>query len=436
MPAMDFPNSPVNGQTTTDGRYYFDSSVGTSGAWRSTPLPVGGLPAGSIMAWGTNTPPANWLIADGSAVSRSTYSSLFAVIGTQYGAGNGTTTFNLPDLRGRVPVGRNGGTFGTLAGTGGAETHSLSVGEMPNHTHTFSGTTASDGAHQHNIYLGSTQLGYTNSTASVGSGLGAMLGGNNNFIAGTPGSAHAHSFSGTTAAAGSGTAHNNLQPYLVVNYIIKATAGWTAGDSELATRLGAVETASATTNRAGLVPVVPASVVTGAGSASVSANGTVTFANASTVLVNSAFSSTFSNYRIVLNINVATNDYDLGSRFATAGTVATATAYFNAGERRNQGGTASSYGGGGFSTLWYIGGGQPSYNTGKLRASMDIYSPFLGAGNPTMAICNAFGTNPDSTGFSIYNTGTSHDEASRDGFQIFPTAGTISGTMRVYGYRE
>lgn len=47
MPVMDFPSSPINGQTTTDGRYYFDSSVGSTGAWRSTPLPVGGLPTPS-----------------------------------------------------------------------------------------------------------------------------------------------------------------------------------------------------------------------------------------------------------------------------------------------------------------------------------------------------------------------------------------------------
>lgn len=227
MTGMDFPSSPTNGQTTTDGRYYFDSSVGTSGAWRSAPLPVGGLPAGSIMAWGTNTPPANWLLADGTAVSRSTYSSLFAVIGTQYGTGDGTTTFNLPDLRGRVPVGKNGGTFGTLGATGGAETHTLTTAEMPTHGH-------------------GSLFGYSGNRLDLGEGP------NRNELGGDPGPAQLLSNPGITTGyrlyseintsdRGGSQAHNNLQPYQVVNYIIKASAGWTAGDSELATRVGQLE---------------------------------------------------------------------------------------------------------------------------------------------------------------------------------------------------
>lgn len=233
MPVMDFPSAPVNGQQTADGRYYFDSSVGSTGAWRSTPLPVGGLPAGSIMAWGTNTPPANWLIADGSAVSRSLYSSLFAVIGTQYGAGDGTTTFNLPDLRGRVPVGRNGGTFGTLGATGGAETHTLTEAQIPPHTHSWSSQSTNDV----NDFLGGSSASY---------GISASYNSSTNY----------GSFLSNT---GGGQAHNNLQPYQVVNYIIKASAGWTAGDSELATRLGVVETRTTSLLTAAPVAVASAS---------------------------------------------------------------------------------------------------------------------------------------------------------------------------------
>ena len=220
MTGMDFPSSPSNGTQTADGRYYFDSSVGSTGAWRSSPLPVGGLPAGSIMAWGTNTPPANWLLADGSAVSRSVYSSLFAVIGTQYGTGDGTNTFNLPDLRGRVPVGKNAGTFGTLGATGGAETHTLTVAQMPGHSHQVANNDAS-GPVSFPAY--SAMTGYTSTGTTT-----------HNTLAINP--------------AGGDQPHNNLQPYQVVNYIIKTSAGWTAGDSELATRLGVVEATNTTQN--------------------------------------------------------------------------------------------------------------------------------------------------------------------------------------------
>ena len=262
MSAMDFPSSPTNNQQTSDGRYYFDSSVGTAGGWRSTPLPVGGLPAGSIIQWSGSTAPANWLICDGSAVSRSVYPSLFAVVGTTYGAGDGSTTFNLPDLRGRIPVGKNGGSFGTLGATGGAETVTLTTAQMPSHSHTqnahsHTGYTSTNGNHDHNIYseYGASGEGYFNpynnrqiQPAQPGAGTrierGGMLAGNGN---------HSHSIQTYDSTAinqntGGGEAHSNLQPYLVTNYIIKTSVGWTAGDSELATRMVAAETTNTAQN--------------------------------------------------------------------------------------------------------------------------------------------------------------------------------------------
>lgn len=149
---------------------------------------VGTMPTGTILPYAGSSAPTGYLLCDDSAVSRATYSALFAVIGTNYGVGDGSTTFNVPDLRGNVPVGKDAGTFSTLGSTGGEETHSLSIAEMPAHTHPGEYVI---------VGSGSTPTG----AAGESSGTGTV----------------------TTAVPtqGSGTAHNNLQPYQVVNYIIK-----------------------------------------------------------------------------------------------------------------------------------------------------------------------------------------------------------------------
>jgi microcystin-dependent protein len=237
MVALNFPTTPAD-RETYEG-FYWDATLEV---WRSDPIPMGGLPAGSVMQWLTNTPPANWVVADGSLRSRVTDASLFAIIGTTYGVGDGSTTFALPDLRGRVPVGKDAGTFGTLAGTGGAETHTLTTAQIPAHTHTISATTGAAGVHEH---VGTRIDGQT---INLGNGSAGVLGFayNNNGNGGSQVRAngdgeHTHSVSGTTSSIGTGSAHNNLQPFLVVNYIIKLSSGWSAGDSELATRLGVAE---------------------------------------------------------------------------------------------------------------------------------------------------------------------------------------------------
>lgn len=247
-------------------------------------------PTGSVTQFAGATIPTGWLLCDGSAVSRSTYSALFALIGTSFGAGDGTTTFNLPDLKGRVPVGRNASDtdFDTLGETGGAKTHTLTEAQLPSHrhnvpaythsvsqnnalgdhSHTFSGSvgggdhthginisdpghlhsysldgitgTATSHAHQRTSYLmaGSNQQNYSDLYAS-----GAINYATTGISASSNNATHGHSYSGTTSntnlahghsvgvgnhaaqltdPTGSGSAHNNLQPYIVLNYIIKA----------------------------------------------------------------------------------------------------------------------------------------------------------------------------------------------------------------------
>lgn len=95
------------------------------------------LPIGAIMPFGSDTIPDNWLLCDGSAVSRTTYQQLFNTIGTTYGTGDGFTTFNLPNLQGKIPVGKNANDtdFDTLGETGGEKEHTLTIQEMPQHGH-------------------------------------------------------------------------------------------------------------------------------------------------------------------------------------------------------------------------------------------------------------------------------------------------------------
>lgn len=179
--ALNFPSTPSDGDVF--GSYTYDA---VRGAWRATPSPITGLPAGTIVQWPTDVAPANWLLCDGSAVSRSQYQSLFAVIGTQYGNGDGSTTFNLPNFKGRVAVGKDSAQaeFNVLGETGGSKTIAK-VGD-------------------------GTQTGYgLPYSSSLGSAEDAV--------------------------------DVNLPPYQVINYIIKTSAETTSGDSELATRIGTIE---------------------------------------------------------------------------------------------------------------------------------------------------------------------------------------------------
>lgn len=148
--------------------------------------------SGMIIDFGGFFAPSGWLICDGSAISRTTYAALFAAISTTFGAGDGTTTFNLPDSRGTVSVGAGTGSGLTprgLSAIGGEETHVITTTEMPSHNHTQTGDNG--------------------------------VGGGNTVNANQNGRTGANSLFNTTNSTGGGNAHNNMQPFLVLNRIIK-----------------------------------------------------------------------------------------------------------------------------------------------------------------------------------------------------------------------
>jgi len=172
---------------------------------------------GAIIPFGSTTAPSGWLVCDGSNVSRTTYADLFAIIGTTFGSGDGSTTFTLPDMRARIPMGyNNSGNLGSgatvrtnkaMASSGGEENHTLTASEVAKHTHPI------------------TDSGHSHAMTSRGSDL--PQGGNGRFADGawtvTNGPSTASSTTGITVnqqSSGDGS-HINMQPYLTLQYIIK-----------------------------------------------------------------------------------------------------------------------------------------------------------------------------------------------------------------------
>lgn len=179
---------------------------------------------GDIKANAGTTVPDGWLACDGSAVSRTTYAALFAVISDTYGNGDGSTTFNVPDYRGRVILGSGTGTdltVRTVGDTGGAETHTLTEAELPAHTHTATSTstsTVTDPGHAHSQASGTvlTNSGATNQGAGSGGWSNGGLTSSN-----ATGVTVATATTTTVADTGSGDAHSIMPPYAVALVIIK-----------------------------------------------------------------------------------------------------------------------------------------------------------------------------------------------------------------------
>ena len=169
-----------------------------------------GVETGSILPYGGayTDSVSGYLQCDGTAVSRTTYSDLFGVTSTQFGVGDGATTFNLPDFNSKFARGAPAST--SCGATGGADTVSLSEAELASHTHTANVT---DGGHNHATERWDGSGGYYAGLYSTGKGYATTL---------TPPSGT--STTGITVAnttTGSGTAHQNMPSYLEILYIIK-----------------------------------------------------------------------------------------------------------------------------------------------------------------------------------------------------------------------
>lgn len=224
---------------------------------------IGQMPTGVIMAYGALTPPAGWLLCDGSLVSRATYAGLFSIISTNWNTGAGgedSSNFRLPDFRGRMPIGTGqqpGGSLFNLNNRGGEETHTLLLAELAAHTHVLTDPKHTHVQNAHNHVLTQTAHAHTltdpqhthpvsfRSDVQIGGASGAL-----NFAGASPpssASATGPAATGITLAAamaniginaatateqaaatgislqnaGSNTPHNNLPPYLAVPWIIK-----------------------------------------------------------------------------------------------------------------------------------------------------------------------------------------------------------------------
>ena len=171
------------------------------------------------MAYAGASAPSGWLLCNGAAINRTTYATLFGIIGETYGEGDSNTTFNLPDLRGRFPLGLDnmGGTSAdrvaatqadTRGGSSGAETHTLTIAEMPKHSHGIDHVTRDT-----NGGLAAISVNHVGSNTILTSLA--------NESAQTPGDDSDTVGGFFIKNRGSGSAHNNMPPYLSLNYIIK-----------------------------------------------------------------------------------------------------------------------------------------------------------------------------------------------------------------------
>ena len=210
--------------------------------WLLANVSVWTPPSGMITEFAGSTVPTGWLLCNGQAVSRTTFAVLFSVCGTAYGIGDGSTTFNVPDLRGRSSMGAGTGTglsARTLGQQLGEQTHIMVTAELSAHNHTINDPGHAHGlndpGHVHGINDPGHAHGYTNAVASApgtsvqggntfqASAAGTNISGTGISIAlnGTNASVAANGTGVTTVNTGSGVGHNTIHPVTVVNFIVK-----------------------------------------------------------------------------------------------------------------------------------------------------------------------------------------------------------------------
>ena len=191
------------------------------------------VPVGTIVLFGGTAASKNWFFCNGTAISRKTYSKLFDVIGISFGHGDYTTTFNLPDFRGRFPLGQESGFY-----QGGSSEITLTEAELPSHVHDKGNLFVTDGGfHTHSLQDPGHDHGGKTGDGPAGEGnRGTVSGGGfydrnrhvhviprgvTGISVNTAGS-HTHNVEGTTASKGQGRAFQIMNPYQTVNYIIYA----------------------------------------------------------------------------------------------------------------------------------------------------------------------------------------------------------------------
>jgi microcystin-dependent protein len=222
-PAAQQVGMEANGATVqtwnSDGSSSFEGNVTAAGTVDAANYAGGAgqlMPTGAVVMWANPTIPAGYLLCNGRLVSRTTFATLFGVIGTTYGVGDGSTTFAVPNLIGRAPVGVDSAqsilTGATAVGdTLGEAAHTLSTTELPSHNHTAT-SSVNDPGHVHS----SPSL-----FAALSGGDLDVPNNSNNTTLNSNSATTGITVSTTINNTGGGGAHNNVQPSFAVNFIIK-----------------------------------------------------------------------------------------------------------------------------------------------------------------------------------------------------------------------